>query len=206
MASIVSHIVYADEYLKRHPKLAQTQEFMLGVCFPDIRRVSNVPRAKTHNKFKELDLDFEGLSAFEAGWKFHVWCDLRREELLVEKKFFDNDLIRDCYYFSPYLAEDRLVWGEYNNWETLKNYFMGVGYRDVFEELTEGDWMFWYHLLAEYVAELPERRTMRNLIRNIPSFVSRTELVLDEIDQVLENKNLSAELFAIHENILDKKF
>jgi len=202
MASIISHIVYADVYLKEHPKLTKTQEFMLGVCFPDIRRVSNVPRVKTHNKFNDLDLDFSGLSAFDAGWKFHVWCDLRREELLVQKKFFDIDQVRDCYYFSPYLAEDKLVWGEYKNWETLKNYFLDVEFRDVFDELTEGDWMFWYKLISEYISEAPDRAAMRNFVHSVPSFVSRTELMLEEVEKVLGNKEISQTLFGIHQQLI----
>lgn len=202
MASIVSHVVYADEYLRIHPKFTKTQEFLLGASFPDIRRICNVTRVQTHNCFDDLDLDFTGMNAFEAGWKFHVWCDLRRNELLLQKGFFEIEGVHDCYYFSSYLVEDKLIWGKYKNWETLQNYFRSADFVDIFEELTGGDWMFWYQSIADFVVSEPDRTSMRKLIRSVPSFVGRTDLILNEVERLMKNKKVTEVLSGIHRELL----
>lgn len=175
---------------------------MLGASFPDIRRISNITRAQTHNCFENLDLNFEGMTAFEAGWKFHVWCDLRRNEVLLEKGFFEIDEVHDCYYFSCYLLEDKLVWSEYNNWETLGNYFSDSTLIDVFENLTDGDWMFWFDVTKDFITNQPDKTSMRKLIRSFPSFVGRADMILEETDKLLKNKKVIEILTNIHKDIL----
>ncbi len=198
MASVISHIVYADRFLKNNPIIKDTQKFMLGVSFPDIRRISNVSRAQTHNNFDELDLRFEGMSAFDAGWKFHVWCDLRRAELLRDEGFFDIDIVKDSYYFSSYLLEDELVWGRYKNWETLDNYFRNAAFIDRFKELSESDWNFWFGVLAEYMKEKPNKETSLRYIKKNPSFSGKSQNILDEVELLRADKEVAAALESVH--------
>lgn len=202
MASVISHVIYADRYLKNYPGINNTQEFMLGVSFPDIRRVSNVARAQTHNCFEDLDLYFEKLSAFEAGWKFHVWCDLRRSELLRDKDFFEIDEVKDSYYFSNYLLEDQLLWDEYNNWETLVNYFNNAAFVDLFEELDESDWSFWFEMLAEYIQKKPDKKSTQKFLKKIPSFAGKADHLLEEIEQLEAEKEIAEILQNLHEEML----
>ena len=98
MAAPISHIVYAKRYFEKNPSTINKDEFILGCLFPDIRRVSeNIKRKDTHipeeilenvtsiKKRNSIDLDFTGLTSFQAGWKFHLYCDMKREEILKNK-------------------------------------------------------------------------------------------------------------------------
>lgn len=118
MASQIAHIVYAQKYLdqlevngrnerNRPPEKFDWDEFLLGAVFPDIRRIdANIKRRDTHLRFDPLDLDFSGLTSFEAGWKFHLYCDMRREEILNGYKFYSLKHAADFYGLSAKLLED----------------------------------------------------------------------------------------------------
>jgi len=61
----------------------------------------NIKRSDTHSVFSPIDLNFSGLSSFQAGWKFHLYCDIKREEIprwqyskpfCYQKRFFPTIL------------------------------------------------------------------------------------------------------------------
>ena len=88
MASQIAHIVYAKKYFEKYPSTINKDEFILGCVFPDMRRIDgNIKRKDTHRHYDPLDLDFSGMTAFEAGWKFHLYCDMKREEILNKYDF-----------------------------------------------------------------------------------------------------------------------
>ncbi len=190
MASEIAHVVYADRLLRQKPVAQDQQQFLLGTLFPDIRRVSNVNRSQTHNKYKKLDLDLEGLDDFEKGWKFHVWCDMRRTEILLKKGFYDIEEVREGYYLSHYILEDRLLWDKYNNWETLMNFLNNPPYYQLFEELNRSDWNFWYMILAEYFQAKPSRESVIKYCKAQPSIGSRVEQIANEIESFEKDKKL----------------
>ena len=85
----IFHYCLHKNILRRIP--ATVESFFLGTLFPDIRRVArwNMQEKTRIYTLKKLDLDFEGIHLFKAGWKFHLWCDMRREEILNKNNFYN---------------------------------------------------------------------------------------------------------------------
>src|SRR5512135_2285635 len=121
MASQVAHIIYAQKYFERHPSHdIDRDEFMLGCTFPDIRRIDpSVKRKETHLCHECLDMDFSNLTSFEAGWKFHLYCDMKREEILNKYDFYSIRHAGDFANLAAKLLEDELAYESYNNWEKV---------------------------------------------------------------------------------------
>lgn len=202
MAFLVSHVVYTDRFLKKNPGVGNGQEFLLGVLFPDIQKVSNVTREQTHNKFRELDLKFEGLSSFEAGWKFHVWCDLRRNEIIRDCGFVDIIKSKKYNYFSYFLLEDQIIWEKYGNWETLSLFLRNAPFRDLFEELSNEDWTFWYEAVADFISEKPNKNSIAKILRKTPNLAGKVEKITAEIEELEKDKKMVEFLKGIHLKII----
>lgn len=164
---------------------------MLGVIFPDIRRVSNVSREETHNRFKKLDLDFAGLSDFEAGWKFHVWCDLRRNEVLRDKRFYEIKEIGNAYYMSYYFLEDYLVWDVYRNWENLVYLYRNPSFIKTVEKARLHDWNFWFEIVSDYVRAKPTQESISNFVKHMPSVAVKNEKIQEEFEKLKKNARVA---------------
>lgn len=202
MASQISHILYADQYLLKYPRPASKEDFIVGVLFPDIRRISNLTREQTHQHFLELDLNFEGLSSFEAGWKFHVWCDLRRNELLRDYGFFDLDVLKGCHYLSYYFLEDKLLWGKYDNWETIYNIIVNHPRVKTYRALNKQDWKFWYEIVGKYLKKEPSRQSIEKFCQQQPSLATKATRIVDEMEKLEKNKNVVDKLMKVHQSLL----
>lgn len=187
MATPISHVIYADRFLKKHPQKFKWDDFMLGIIFPDIRRVSNVSREETHNRFKNLDLNFDGLSGFESGWKFHVWCDLRRNEFLRDKKFYEIKGIASAYYLSYYFLEDCLIWDKYNNWENVSYLYKNPPHYATSEKIYLSDWNFWYEIVAKYILSKPNEQSIREFIRHQPTVAAKIDRIAREFEFFKKN-------------------
>jgi hypothetical protein len=196
MASQVAHIVYAKKYFEAletgvlvknfnggekitYPlgKLNK-DEFLLGCIFPDIRRIDeSIKRRETHLKFSPLNLDFSGLTPFQAGWKFHLYCDMKREKILNDVGFYKLKNTQDLYSFPAKIIEDELAYGEYNNWEKLKNYFNNPPYVEMGIAVSRETYNLWYAIVAKYIEKEPNENTMRLFLRK----QSHLPASLDEI-------------------------
>lgn len=190
MASQIAHIVYADQYLKKFPSIANKDEFYLGVCFPDIRRVSNLTREQTHQHFKNLDLYFKNLSSFEAGWKFHVWCDLRRNELLRDYKLWDIKVISQVSFFAYYFLEDQLVWNKHKNWETICNIYHNPVYIKLFKQLNRQDWNFWFKIVGDYIANPPTAESIRKFCKLQPALATKADSLVEEVERLKQDQKV----------------
>jgi hypothetical protein len=93
MASPISHIVYANNFLgnvQRNFLQEWRNKFIAGSLFPDIvRLLPNASRDLTHNRYS-IDLDFSQLDPFHAGWKFHLYSDKAREYFLKKNGFYSE--------------------------------------------------------------------------------------------------------------------
>jgi hypothetical protein len=200
MASQVAHIVYAKKYFEAlesgvlvgnsrgmekvsYPmgKLNK-DEFLLGCIFPDIRRIDeSIKRKETHLKFNPLDLDFSGLTSFQAGWKFHLYCDMKREKLLNEQGFYKLKNTSDIYGFPSKGLEDELVYGEYNNWEKLKNYFDNPPYVETDIAVSKETYNLWYAIVAKYIEKEPNEKTMRVFFRKQSHLPASLDEIMEKI-------------------------
>lgn len=179
MASQISHIVYAKKYfdslelanfddLSAEEKILMPvnkinkDEFILGCVFADIRRIDkNIKRKDTHLRFEKIDLDFSGLTSFEAGWKFHLYCDMRREEILNKKGFYLIEKASDLFGQPAKMLEDELIYETYNNWEKVENYFNNTPYLDNNLKVDSETFSLWYAMVAKYIEKKPDDKSIR---------------------------------------------
>jgi len=204
MASQVAHIIYARKYLKKHPlPNGDADLFMLGCIFPDIRRIDeSIKRKDTHLCFNNCDLDFSGLSPFKAGWKFHLYCDMRREEVLNHYKFYDINGTGDFWHQPAKLLEDEILYDEYQNWEKLVGYFNNVPMIDAGINVEPGSIHLWYAIIAKYLEKKPGNKEMRIFLSKQPSWVPKMDEIMKTVDKLRENEKVIEILKKVAEEII----
>jgi len=192
MASQVAHIIYAQKYFEKYPSnMIDRDEFMLGCVFPDIRRIDHsIKRKETHLCHECLDLNFENLSSFEAGWKFHLYCDMRREEILNGYNFYSIDGTGDFGHFASKLLEDELVYENYNNWEKICLYFNNPPQVKIGIDVTRETFEMWYSVVAKYFEKKPDNSTMHIFLSKQPSLVEKADGLIDSVSKLREDKKV----------------
>lgn len=197
MASQIAHIVYAKKYFDTLERTGANNfsgkinkdEFFLGCTFPDIRRIDkSVKRKDTHMKFAEVNLDFSGLTSFEAGWKFHLYCDMRREEILNKYDFYSFKYTIDFCGGVTKLLEDEIVYDEYNNWEKIVNFFNNPFFPDIDLPVSRETYNLWYAMLAKYVEKKPDDKARRIFIGKLYGYQERATQIVDLVKELRQNK------------------
>lgn len=220
MASQISHVVYTknyfealasgklfenltDEEKKAYPLgNIDRDEFMIGSVFPDIRRIDfSIKRNYTHMYFPRINLDFSGLSAFEAGWKFHLWCDMKREEILNGNSFYDLGGADDFGGLAAKILEDELVYDNYNNWEKLCAYLNQPPFFAAFSKVSKESYGLWYAILAKYMEKKPDDQSMKIFLLKQPSNAPRADEIIASIQKLRRNKKVTELLFNIQREI-----
>lgn len=201
MASQISHIIYAKKYFEaiengtlpggagdKLPVNFNRDEFLLGAVFPDIRRVDpNIKRRDTHMILEKLDLDFAYLDSFHAGWKFHLYCDMKREEILNRYNFYALEHTEDFYNNPAKKLEDELIYDEYNNWEKIANYFNDPPMVETGINVPRETFEFWYALLAGYISQKPNSRTIGAFILKQANVAERAKGIVEVVDKLRQN-------------------
>ena len=220
MASQIAHIVYAKKYfdsldlakvseLSSEEKLAAPRkelnrdEFILGCVFPDIRRIDgNIKREDTHLKFPKLDLDFSGLSSFEAGWKFHLFCDMRREEILNKHKFYNGYKTDEMCIGANKILEDEIVYSSWDNWEKIEKFFNNPPYIETNIGITAETFNLWYAILANYCQRKPDEKSERAFLVKMPSLAKKINEIMAAMSKLREDKKAVEILGKIKEEII----
>lgn len=209
MASQIAHIVYAKKYFDRLEAgeisvggKIDRDEFLLGCVFPDIRRIDkSVKRKDTHLRFDPLDLNFSGLTSFEAGWKFHLYCDMRREEILNRKEFYSLENTFDFCGVPAKLLEDELLYGEYDNWEKICFFFNNAPFVETNIGASPETFNLWYAILAKYIEKNPDSKTEKIFLTKQSSFIDIAEKVIISLEKLRENKKAVEILLRVKEEI-----
>ena len=167
-----------------------------------MRRVAKgMARKDTHMRFEKIDLDFEGMDLFDAGWKFHLWCDMRREEILNKYNFYT---LRGAKAIDPTakLVEDELVYDKYKNWEKLifilNNPPIVKTSLDVSQETIE----HWYAILAKYFQKKPDDKTMKIFLSKQSSLKGEIAEIIDGVRKLRENQKATDILKKVCEEII----
>ncbi|HCP08821.1 MAG TPA: hypothetical protein DIT25_03435 [Candidatus Moranbacteria bacterium] len=204
MASQIAHIIYAKKYFEKHPApLAYQEEFMLGCVFPDIRRIDeNIKRKDTHLCFESCDLNFEGLTPFQAGWKFHTYCDMRREDILKKYDFYSIRGTADFWGQAAKGLEDEILYEKYNNWEKLVNYFNNVPEIEISASISRETFQLWYAILAKYIEKKPDSKTAHIFLSKQPSFVDIADDIIQSVDKLRKNEKVIELLEKVSEEII----
>lgn len=226
MASVVAHIIYAQKYFEKYPSAEiNKDEFILGCVFPDIRRVDNsIKRKDTHLCFDSIDLDFKGLTSFEAGWKFHLYCDMEREAILNKYDFYSLDHAGDFYHQPAKSLEDEIIYDSFNNWEKIANYFNNppecsslIGDSSVSNSSSEFDkgdeislsiqcgqetFEFWFALVAKYIEKRPDSRAMKIFLSKQLGFADTAGNIASTVDKLRKNAEVMRILEKVKEEIV----
>jgi len=207
MASQIAHIVYAKKYFDQiengkadedfldeekinHNCRINKDEFILGAVFPDIRRIEpSIKRKDTHLKFEPLNLNFSGLTSFEAGWKFHLYCDMRREEILNQQNFYKLENTTSLDGGSAKFLEDMLLYDTYNNWEKVINYFRNPPLINFDIKVDRLSFVLWYAILAKYMEEKPNEKSIRVFVSKLDISQKVNEIVAG-ISELRKNKKV----------------
>lgn len=220
MASQIAHIVYAKKYFEQiengksgeifldeetleHNHKINKDEFFLGAVFPDIRRIeASVKRKDTHLRFSRVNLDFSGLTSFEAGWKFHLYCDMRRDEILNKLDFFKLERTAELFGHPAKLLEDELLYDEYNNWEKLSAYFRNPPLVNTGIGVDRPTLALWYAILAKYIEKKPDEKSTRAFLSKQLSLSQKTDNIVAVISELKKNKKVVEYLKEIPKEIV----
>lgn len=199
MASQISHIVYAKKYLDKYSSdKINEDKFILGTVFPDIRYITeNIKRNDTHSVFSPINLNFNKLTPFQAGWKFHLYCDIKREEILSRYNFYSLDGTDDFACASSKLLEDRIIYNRYNNWKELTDLFKNPP--EINTEIApylpaeisaraDRAFKLWYATLAEYISQKPDSQSTKKLALRLPALADKSDDIIRSIDKLEKNK------------------
>jgi len=204
MASVVAHLIYAQKYFEKHPMPNGDEDlFMLGCVFPDIRRVDEtIKRKDTHRCFNCLDLNFTGLLPFQAGWKFHLYCDMRREEILKKYKFYELDSAMESWNQPAKNLEDELLYEQYNNWEKLRHYFNNIPVIENEINVPYETMALWYAMIAKYIEKKPDSKTMKIFLLKQIGFADKAGPISEVVDKLRKNAKVAEILKKVAEEIV----
>ena len=211
MASQISHIIYAKKFFDSAQegkieigRKIDKDEFLLGCVFPDIRRIDkNIQRKDTHLKFYPLDLNFSGPSSFEAGWKFHLYCDMKREDILKKYGFYTGKENDGFYEFAAKMLEDELVYKEYNNWEKIINYFNNPAFPKIENlEINPETFRLWYAMVSKYAQKNPTSKTIRTFLTKQPRLQKNIDEIMEKMETLRQDKKAVKILGNIYEEIV----
>jgi len=212
MASIVSHIIYAKKYFEKletgeikngRVENLDKDEFILGCVFPDIRSIAEeITRQDSHLHFNPIDLNFKNLTSFEAGWKFHLYCDMKRDEILNKYNFYNLKNTTDFYSGSAKLLEDELVYNEYANWEKLILYFNHPPYIKTDLDIDKNTFQLWYAMAAKYMERKPDNKSMRVFLSKLPKRAKKARNIVESVSELRENKKACELLLQVKEEIV----
>jgi hypothetical protein len=188
------------------PRKINQDEFILGAVFPDIRLLEpSIKRRETHLRFEPLDLNFSGLSSFEAGWKFHLYCDMRREEILNERGFYELEKTAELYCRPAKLLEDKLIYDKYNNWEKLSAYFRNPPEIRNDVGADRHTIILWYAIIAKYIEAKVTNRTIGVFLSKQPHLAERSRQLVSLVSDLEKNEKAVKSLFAVKEEIVRKR-
>jgi hypothetical protein len=188
MASQVAHIVYAKKYLEKYPSAEIKKDlFFLGSVFPDVRRIDNtIKRKDTHLRFAPLNLDFRGLDSFQAGWKFHLYCDMKRDEILRNAGFYKK--IPNVSELPPKLLEDELAYEGYDNWEKLTALLNNPPEIKFDFHVSPESLHLWYAIIARYASQKPNEKSTRAFLVKQASLTNRVDEIMKAVSELKKNK------------------
>lgn len=226
MASVVAHIIYAEKYFDKYPSSEiNKDEFILGCVFPDIRRVEkSIKRKETHLCFDPIDLDFDRLTSFQAGWKFHLYCDMGREAILNKYDFYSLDDTTDFGHQPAKGLEDEIVYDDYKNWEKIVTYFnnppeicslIGVSPASTCPPRlgkTGGDFLstrggqetieLWYAIIARYVEKKPDSQAIKIFLSKQLGFADIAGSIAEIVDKLRKDDKVIETLNKVKEEIV----
>ena len=164
MSSPVSHFVYANTYLARHPE-RDTAAFLAGSVFPDIRYLGTVTRAATHSPGKvTAEMMRSETDSWKAGTQHHNRVDDAWEAYVKKNApdlFSDELSVRALK-----MLEDEITYPLIPDWLPIRVALRVVPNQE--QKLVEPDISLkWHRLLIKLVVAPPSRERRDNFLREL---------------------------------------
>jgi hypothetical protein len=195
VASQIAHVIYTKKYLEKYPR-ADADLFILGTLFVDIRRIAKeINRSATHHAFPKIDLDFSGLSGFQAGWKFHLWCDMKREEILNKYNFYSLKHTTELGHLPVKLLEDEILYEKYDNWEKLGYILNNPPVIKLDLPIEQKTIERWYAIIAKYFEKKPDDKTVKAFLFKQSSLRKKSADIIDVVRK-LRNNRMATEILS----------
>lgn len=195
MPGIITHLVYAEKYLRENPR-KDFKRFILGTIFPDIRYIAGLERNLTHKKYKP-DLYLSKLDAFKAGWKLHIYLDHRWSKLAKSSLIYNrykNDI--KVASAAAKIIEDMLDYKKIDDigkyLKIIKNPGSGTALSIPNEKIK-----FYYSVSAEYLITKDYKSYAKYVL---PEHM--IDRVLIKVEEMKKDKELTAFLSGILEKTL----
>ena len=177
--------------------------FLLGTLLPDVRRVTDkVKRKDTHALYANLEIELKDLPPFEAGYRYHLWCDMRREEILNKYDFYSLKYTAEMGHFPAKLLEDELVYDKYANWEKLRWLLNHPPKIESELPLSRETIERWYSINAKYFEKKPDDRTIKNFLWKQRKLRKRSPEIIDLVGKLRNNSKVREILSKVSEEIL----
>jgi hypothetical protein len=203
MASQVAHVIYANKYFAKYPSGIDKDEFILGCIFPDIRKIDEkIRRKETHLCFDPIDLNFSGFTSFQAGWKFHLYCDMKREEILNKYNFYSLDSATDFWNLPAKFLEDEIAYNDCRNWEKLIHYFNNIPQINSGIYVSRETLELWYAIIAKYIEKRPDSKLMKVFISKQPKLANFAEDIVKTVDKLRKDAKLVGILTKVKDEIV----
>lgn len=216
MASQIAHIIYAEKYLQflregtlpdealeKSPANLHEEEFFAGTIFPDIRMIDpTIKRRDTHLILGDLNLDFSYLDSFHAGWKLHLYCDMKREEILNKYKFYDLSGTSDLFCRPAKLLEDEIVYANFSGWEELKSNFLELSKIETGINVSRETLELWYAINATYIEKQPDSKSIGIFLSKLPKISEKRKEIVEMVDKLRKNDKVVELLKKVAEEII----
>lgn len=214
MASQIAHIIYDNQLFRKLDESGiaglilpaeklNREEFMLGSVFPDVRRIDRrIKRKDTHMHFPIINLDFSELSSFEAGWKFHLYCDMRREEILNKYDFYNLKDASEHYGHPAKLLEDELLYDFYDNWEKVSLYFRNPPFYQALDSVDEDTYRLWYAMISRFFEKKPDDFSLKNFLVKQVNLDAKIDILINYVEKLRRNKKAKEILLKIKDEII----
>ncbi|EKE01296.1 MAG: hypothetical protein ACD_21C00169G0003 [uncultured bacterium] len=208
-AGPVTHAYLAQKWInsQEHFNKQETDSFIRGTLFPDIRYLGILTRKATHYKGITLKALLRDKSPFSRGKKLHSFIDEKREELVVAWKIYDQlKNIPGQKYRSTFLKllEDEILYRE-GNWEEVRTALNVVDDSELACNIKKEDIIKWHKIMqlafymppsSEYLLidkSLPfmiKQVNGKKFIFNIPIEITREWSVI--LPKLADNKDMQA--------------
>lgn len=155
MAAPITHILFA---LQLNEKC--TNDFILGVSFPDIRYLGVISREATHSLTLKNIVDSE---SFTSGMAFHQYIDHRRREYWHEKDIYNR------LPASPYIShalkflEDVILYDRIEDWSSIGKMFKYIPEEEQEFAVPLDASKRWHKLLSDYIVYGPSFESIYKL-------------------------------------------
>ena len=174
MPAPISHIVLAEKIFEKYFAGMNREKFLLGTSFPDIRRMGNIERGKTHlDKICFEDLRDE--NPFMAGYKFHSLVDKTMDnyrEVTELYPLFSSLGYQDA---SMKVFADIVLYDRVKGWEEIIKIFEKIADEELQFGVEKEVVRRWHEKLMKYFAQKPEN------VERISKLISEPIEVSEEI-------------------------